>query len=77
MKKKSHSREMAAEYDFSGGVRGEYAKQYADGTNLVAIEPDVSEYFPDHESVNQALRDLVAIIKRQRRTEQGTTGEHP
>ena len=77
MKKKSHSREMASEYDFSGGIRGKYAKQYAEGTNIVVIEPDVSEYFPDHESVNQALRDLAAIIKRHRKVEQGTPGEHP
>jgi hypothetical protein len=25
---------MQAEYDFSGGVRGKYAKRYARGTNI-------------------------------------------
>jgi hypothetical protein len=56
--------EMLEEYDFTGGVRGKYAKRYAEGANVVVIEPDVAEYFPDHDSVNDALRSLVAIIKR-------------
>ena len=55
---------MLDEYDFSGGVRGKYAKRYAEGTNVVVLDPDVAEYFPDHESVNESLRGLVAIIKR-------------
>jgi hypothetical protein len=63
--------DMLEEYDFTGGVRGKYAKRYAEGTNVVVIDPDVAEYFPDHESVNEALRDLAAIIKRQKRTTQG------
>ena len=71
MKKKKNDPEMLEEYDFSGGVRGKYAKQYAEGSNVVVIDPDVAEYFPDHDSVNEALRNLAAIIKRQRKTEQG------
>lgn len=63
--------EMLEEYDFTGGVRGKYAKRYAEGTNVVVIDPDVAEYFPDHESVNEALRGLTEIIKRQKRDEQG------
>jgi hypothetical protein len=58
-------KEMLDEYDFSGGVRGKYAKQYAEGTNLVVIDPDVAEYFPDHDAVNEALRSLAVIIKNQ------------
>ncbi len=58
---------MLAEYDFSGGVRGKYAKRYAEGTNVVVIDPDVTEYFPDHDSVNEALRNLAAIIKRRQK----------
>jgi len=61
---------MLEEYDFTGCVRGKYAKRYAGGTNVVVIDPDVAEYFPDHDSVNDALRGLTAIIKRQRITEQ-------
>lgn len=59
--------EMLAEYDFSRGIRGKYAKRYAEGTNVVVIEPDVAKIFPDHDSVNQALRSLAEIIKRQKK----------
>ena len=57
--------EMRAEYDFSGGVRGKYYKQYTEGTNVVLLEPDVAEVFRDSESVNQALRVLIEIAKNQ------------
>ena len=57
--------EMRAEYDFSGGVRGKYYKQYTEGTNVVLLEPDVAEVFRDSESVNQALRVLIGIAKSQ------------
>jgi hypothetical protein len=63
--------DLLEEYDFTGGVRGKYAKRYAEGTNVVVIDPDVAEYFPDHESVNEALRGLTEIIKRQKRAELG------
>ena len=54
---------MLEEYDFSGGERGRYAKRYAEGTNIVVIDPDVAEYFPDLDSVNETLRELIIIIK--------------
>jgi hypothetical protein len=56
--------EMLEEYDFSKGVQGKYAKSYAGGTNVVIIEPDVAKVFPDCDSVNQALRSLIEIIRR-------------
>ena len=65
---------MLEEYDFTGGVKGKYADRYAKGANVGVIDPDVAEYFPDHESVNDALRGLTAIIKRQKRAEQGHNG---
>jgi hypothetical protein len=68
MKKKID--EMLTEYDFSKGVRGKYAKRYAEGTNIVLIDSDVFEYFPDQKSVNEALRSLVSIIKRKKKAEQ-------
>ena len=63
MKKKQTDPDMLDEYDFSGGVRGKYAKRYAEGTNVVVIDPDLAEYFPDHDAVNNALRSLVEIIR--------------
>ncbi len=68
--KKANSKKKAddlrPEYDLSklkGGVRGKYAKRFQKGTNLVLLSPDVAEYFPDEQSVNDALRSLVNIAK--------------
>jgi len=70
MKKIKNDPDMLEEYDFSGGIRGKYAMRYAEGTNVVVIDPDIIEYFPDNESVNNALRSLAAIIKRRMKSEQ-------
>jgi hypothetical protein len=70
MKKMQNDPDMLEEYDFTRGVRGKYGKRYAEGTNAVVIEPDVAEYFPDHEAVNEALRGLTKIIKRRKKAEQ-------
>ena len=55
---------MRAEYDFSGGVRGKYVDRYRQGTNVVLLDPELTEAFPDSKSVNDALRALVAIATR-------------
>ena len=65
MKRMQKDPNMLEEYDFSKGVQGKYAKRYAEGTNVVVIEPDIAEVFPDHDSVNQVLRSLMEIIRRQ------------
>ena len=57
--------EMLEEYDFSGGVRGKYAARFAEGANVVVLDPDVAEVFTDSESVNQALRALAEIMQHQ------------
>jgi hypothetical protein len=59
--------EMLGEYDFSEGVVGKYAKQYAEGTNVVLLDPDVAKVFPDSEAVNQALRAIAQIIQQRSR----------
>lgn len=56
--------EMSDEYDFRGGRRGVYAERYAQGTNLVALSPDVAAVFLDSEAVNEALRTLVRAARR-------------
>ena len=60
---------MRKEYDFSGGVRGKYAKRYGRGSNVVVLEPDVAQLYPDAASVNRALRAIakVAPTPRQRK----------
>jgi len=67
MKRIQKNPDTLEEYDFSKGVQGKYAKSYAEGTNVVIIEPDVAKVFPDHDSVNQALRSLVEIIRRHKK----------
>ena len=56
---RTEENEMRPEYDFQGGVRGKYYKQYMEGTNVVLLDPDVAAVFRDSESVNQALRVLI------------------
>lgn len=49
---------LRPEYDetlLKSGVRGKYAVQYAAGTNLVLLDPDVAAAFPTEEAVNEAL----------------------
>jgi len=50
---------MREEYDFSQGVRGKYARRFAEGSNVVVLEPDVAARFPGSKAVNEALRELV------------------
>ena len=54
---------MRKEYDFSKGVRGKYAKRFAKVTNLVTIEPDLQDLFPDSKSVNEALRAIAKVAR--------------
>jgi len=70
MKKPPSSRstvEMRAKYGFSGGVRGKYVDQYRRGTNVVLLDPEVAEAFPDSKSVNDALRAILAVATRAER----------
>ena len=57
--------EILPQYDFRGGVRGKYAARYAEGTNVVLLDPDVAAAFPNAQSVNTALRTLADIAHRQ------------
>ena len=63
------SDEMRNHYDFSGGVRGKYAQRYADGSNVVVLDPDVARLFPNGQTVNETLRSIAEIvnIKERRR----------
>jgi hypothetical protein len=56
--------ELRPEYDLKSlRVRrvGPGRKSFGD---LVRLEPDVAEAFPDAEAVNEALRSLIEIAKR-------------
>ena len=57
---KNQLREEYPEELIKSGVRGKHAKRFREGTNLVLIEPDLHEFFPDSEAVNRALRAYLA-----------------
>ena len=59
MSKKPDQDEMREEYDFSKGIRGKYAKRFAEGSNVVVLDPDVAAAFKTPKSVNSALRDYL------------------
>ncbi len=73
MKPISNDPDMLEEYNFSKGIRGKYTGKYRKGTNVVVIDPDVAEFFPSNEAVNDALRSLIPIIKKREKriAEQG------
>ena len=59
---------MRDEYDFSHGERGVTAARYASGTNVVVIDPEVLDVFPDAGAVNDALRALAPVLRERRRS---------
>jgi hypothetical protein len=68
MSEKRSPEELRDEYEFTPrqlreGVRGKYAARYAEGVNIVRLDPDVAEVFPDSDAVNRALRALAGIIR--------------
>ena len=77
---------LRPEYDFTGAVRGVTAARYAQGTNIVAVDPEVRDVFPNGGAVNDALRALAPLLREQRgrgRTKRssrprprGRSGEH-
>ena len=54
---------MRPEYDFSKAVRGVTAARYAEGTNVVLLDPDVVEIFPNARAVNEALRTIARLTR--------------
>ena len=65
-KPKGDESELRDEYDFRGGVRGKYAERYAKGSNVIVLDPDVAEVFPDGSAVNEALRVLARSAREAR-----------
>ncbi len=74
MKVMQNDHDLLEEYDFSKGVRGKYTNRYSGGTNLVVLDPDVAKYFPDHKSVNDALRSLMPVVARLEKKSQEQCG---
>jgi hypothetical protein len=53
---------MRHEYDFRRGVRGKYVTRYLEGPNVVVLDPDIAEAFPNAGAVNRALRALLTVV---------------
>jgi uncharacterized membrane protein len=69
--------DIMLEYDFTGAVRGKYAKLFPVGVRAVVLDPDVAKLFPDSESVNRALRALGQIISEQARAKPKKRAKQP
>ena len=50
--------------DFSALVRGKYIKRLHASSNVVVLDPEVADLFPNAAAVNAALRSLAQIAKR-------------
>jgi hypothetical protein len=82
MNKTKEKGETRKEYDFSKGVRGKHSEALKNGhttiihksdgstvvkqTRPIFLDEDVRAYFPDSESVNEALRGLIALVPEKR-----------
>jgi hypothetical protein len=77
MRKAKTDPDLLAEYDFSNAVRGKHAERFGDGTNVVVLEPDLAELFPDSASVNDALRLLVQAGRECGTRRPKATGRRP
>jgi hypothetical protein len=59
--------ELRSEYkrsDFGTLVRGKYIERLRASSNVVVIDPEVADLFPNAAAVNAALRSLAEIAKR-------------
>ena len=57
--------ELRPEYDetlLKNGTLGKYAEQYAAGTNIIRLDPDVAAAFPNEDAVNEALRFVLKLM---------------
>ena len=58
--------ELRPEYkrsDFGEIVRGKYADRIKEESNVVLLEPDIAQAFPNDEAVNKALRYLLEVAE--------------
>lgn len=58
--------ELRPEYkreDFKQMVRGKYAARMRESSNIVVLDPDIAEAFPNAQTVNQTLRRLLELAR--------------
>lgn len=69
MNKHKEQDELRSEYTadfFKHPVRGKYAAKLAQSSNIVVLEPDVAQAFPNGQAVNQALRQVLQFMNQVR-----------
>lgn len=69
------SDELRPEYkrsDFGKLVRGKYAEKIGEETNVILLEPEIAEAFPNDKAVNDALRSILKIAAQTRLTKAST-----
>lgn len=62
--------DLRPEYDLSrlsGRVQGKSYERARAGTNLVLLEPEIAEAFPDSKTVNEALGLLLRVARTEHR----------
>ena len=75
-KKKSDELRPEYDFDYSKAVRGKYYKRLLEeGSNVVVLDPDVSEAFHDSASVNEALRSLLDLTRSTQRLTRRSIGQ--
>lgn len=59
--------DLRPEYDFTElgkAVRGKHVETYRQGSNVVVLDEDVANVFPNGKAVNNALRLLIDLAKK-------------
>jgi hypothetical protein len=65
--KKATADELRQEYkrsDLGVLARGKYINRLRTRSNVVVLDPEIADLFPNAEAVNAALRSLADIAKR-------------
>jgi hypothetical protein len=63
-KPESQDSEMREEHDFSDCVRGMHSGRFAEGSNVVVLDPDVAAEFRTRKAINDALRAQLENRRR-------------
>ena len=65
-KKDSDDYELRDEYDLASMTvlpRGRYAPDRRAGRNVIVLEPEIADAFPNDDAVNEALRMVLLLTK--------------
>ena len=60
--------DLAKNYDFSKlgkAVRGKYTEDFEKASNVILLDEDVAQVFPNERSVNEALQLLISLANKQ------------